>query len=214
MARRIRSIRENLVIADDVRAVGIGGVMGGEETGVTDDRNVLLESAYFLPASIRRTARNLNLPSDASYRFERGVDPGMILRASERATQLIREIAGGEPAGETIIGRNIAGASTRIRSALCALRPTGRASIARRQIKFWKASACKSGRKGRETEWQIPTYRSDLRREADLIEEIVRAYGIDRIPVAIAAGSRRFERGSRATTLDPIAPATRSPRIL
>ncbi len=92
---------ENLVIADDERAVGIGGVMGGEETGVTEStRNVLLEAAYFLPASIRRTARNLNLPSDASYRFERGVDPGMVLRASQRATELIREIAGGQPAKE------------------------------------------------------------------------------------------------------------------
>src|SRR5438067_10427598 len=90
---------ENLVIADEQRAIGIGGVMGGEETGVTEStRNVLLEAAYFLPASIRRTARNLNLPSDASYRFERGVDPGMILRASHRATDLIREIAGGNPA--------------------------------------------------------------------------------------------------------------------
>src|SRR5437016_9239554 len=84
---------ENLVIADEERAIGIGGVMGGEETGVNEStRNVLLEAAYFSPASIRRTARNLNLPSDASYRFERGVDPGMILRASQRATELIREI--------------------------------------------------------------------------------------------------------------------------
>src|SRR5467141_2642666 len=92
---------ENLVIADDERAIGIGGVMGGEETGVTEStRNVLLEAAYFLPASVRRTARTLNLPSDASYRFERGVDPGMILRASQRATELIREIAGGQPAKE------------------------------------------------------------------------------------------------------------------
>ncbi len=75
--------------------------MGGEETGVTDStKNVLLEAAYFLPASIRRTARNLNLPTDASYRFERGVDPEMILRASQRATELIREIAGGTPAKE------------------------------------------------------------------------------------------------------------------
>src|SRR5207248_898934 len=65
---------ENLVIADGERTVGIAGVMGGEESGVTDStKNVLLESAYFLPASIRRTARDLNLPSDASYRFERGV---------------------------------------------------------------------------------------------------------------------------------------------
>src|SRR5438094_7051547 len=84
---------ENLVIADEGCAVGIGGVIGGEETGVTEStRNILLESAYFLPASIRRTARNLNLSSDASYRFERGVDPEMILRASQRATDFIREI--------------------------------------------------------------------------------------------------------------------------
>src|SRR5439155_1058517 len=62
---------DNLVVADQERAVGIGGVMGGEETGVTDStKNILLEAAYFLPASIRRTARNLNLSSDASYRFE------------------------------------------------------------------------------------------------------------------------------------------------
>src|SRR5712691_2965700 len=87
---------DNLVVADRDRAIGIGGVMGGEETGVTDStKNILLEAAYFLPASIRRTARNLNLPSDASYRFERGVDPEMILRASQRATELIQEIAGG-----------------------------------------------------------------------------------------------------------------------
>ncbi len=92
---------DNCVVADQERAVGIGGVMGGEETGVTDStKNILLEAAYFLPASIRRTARDLNLQSDASYRFERGVDPDMILRASLRATELMREIAGGAPAKE------------------------------------------------------------------------------------------------------------------
>src|SRR5438094_2952446 len=92
---------DNCVIADQERAVGIGGVMGGEETGVKDStKNILLEAAYFLPASIRRTARDLNLQSDASYRFERGVDPDMVLRASQRATELIQEIAGGIPAKE------------------------------------------------------------------------------------------------------------------
>src|SRR5205823_1105 len=92
---------DNLVVADQERAVGIAGVMGGEETGVADStKNILLEAAYFLPASVRRTARNLNLPSDASYRFERGVDPEMILRASQRATELIHDIAGGTPAKE------------------------------------------------------------------------------------------------------------------
>src|SRR6202035_858333 len=85
---------KDLVIADQERVIGIGGVMGGEETGVTEStRNVLLEAAYFQPSSVRRTARALSLPSDASYRFERGVDPEMILRASQRATELICEIA-------------------------------------------------------------------------------------------------------------------------
>src|SRR5216110_875919 len=92
---------DNCVVADQERAVGIGGVMGGEETGVTEStKNVLLEAAYFLPASIRRTARELSLPSDASYRFERGVDPEMVLRASQRAAELIQEITGGTPAKE------------------------------------------------------------------------------------------------------------------
>ena len=100
-ARPTRSTPDNLMIADEARAVGIGGVMGGEDTGVTaTTRNVLLESAYFLPSSIRRTARTLNLPSDASYRFERGVDPAMTLRASERATQLIAR-TGGRTTGRT-----------------------------------------------------------------------------------------------------------------
>jgi phenylalanyl-tRNA synthetase beta chain len=99
--------QETCVVADQKRAVGIGGVMGGEETAVSDStKNILLEAAYFLPASIRRTARNLNLPTDASYRFERGVDPEMVLRASQRATELIQEIAGGTPAKEiTVAGK-------------------------------------------------------------------------------------------------------------
>src|SRR5947207_717158 len=91
----------DLVIADDARAIGIAGVMGGEDTGVTEaTTTLLLESAFFDPASVRRTARSLNLPSDASYRFERRVDPGMILPSSNRAAELMREIAGAKPAAE------------------------------------------------------------------------------------------------------------------
>ncbi len=113
---------DNLMIADEARAVAIGGVMGGEDTGVTETtRSVLLESAYFLPSSIRRTARNLNLPSDASYRFERGVDPGMTLRASARAAQLIAELAGGQPAAETAVAGELpaAPANVTLRFARC-----------------------------------------------------------------------------------------------
>ena len=86
----------------------------------------------------------MNLPSDASYRFERGVDPGMILRASERATQLIREIAGGEPAAEIATAGSVAGRSRECSAALsarCDQLVGVTIPIAQRSIEFWKASA-------------------------------------------------------------------------
>ncbi len=175
---------DNCVVADQERAVGIGGVMGGEETGVTEStRNVLLEAAYFLPASVRRTARELNLPSDASYRFERGVDPEMVLRASQRAAELIQEIAGGTPAKEI----NIAGklpanpADVSLRYEKCdrvvglAIKPKTIDEVLTR-FGLKKISAAKI------TKWKIPSYRPDLQRDVDLIEEVVRAYGAERIP--------------------------------
>jgi phenylalanyl-tRNA synthetase beta chain len=175
---------DNCVVADQERAVGIGGVMGGEETGVTEStKNVLLEAAYFLPASIRRTARELNLSSDASYRFERGVDPEMVLRASQRAAELIQEIAGGTPAKEiTIAGKLPANPpDVSLRYEKCdrvvgiAIQPkTVDEALTRFGLK--KISAAKI------TKWKIPSYRRDLQCDVDLIEEVVRAYGAERIP--------------------------------
>ena len=200
---------ENLVIADQERAVGIGGVMGGEDTGVTEStRNVLLEAAYFLPASVRRTARNLNLPSDASYRFERGVDPEMILRASQRATELIREIADGTPAKEISIAGKLPPnpADVSLNYEKCdqvlgvAIKPKTVDKILegfglREKTRLLKAVEFETSRKKRKEEtgsirqrtdspwrtWEIPSYRRDLQRDVDLIEEIVRAYGVDKI---------------------------------
>ena len=184
---------ESLVIADEERAIGIGGVMGGEETGVTEaTRNVLLEAAYFLPASIRRTARNLNLPSDASYRFERGVDPGMVLRASQCATKLIREIANGQPAKEiAAVGKIPANPSdVSLNYRKCdqvlglAIKPKVVDQILER-FGLSKASKGKSparqSRLGDGAIWEIPSYRRDLQRDVDLIEEVVRAHGVDKI---------------------------------
>jgi phenylalanyl-tRNA synthetase beta chain len=189
---------ENLVIADDARAIGIGGVMGGEETGVTEStKNVLLEAAYFLPASIRRTARNLNLPSDASYRFERGVDPGMVLRASQRATELIREIASGKPAKEIGAGGKIPanppdvslsyakcdqvlGLSIKPKTVDELLTRFGLQKISpksRPQTRLLKAVKSKEP----ISVWKIPIYRRDLQRDVDLIEEVARAHGVDKI---------------------------------
>ena len=177
---------ENLVIADEEGAVGIGGVMGGERTGVTEStRNILLESAYFLPASIRRTARNLDLPSDASYRFERGVDPGMILHASQRATDLIREIAQGNPAKEIVAAGKIPAnpSNVSLRYQKCnqvlglAIKPKTIDEILAR----FGLSKSKSKCRDATATWQVPSYRRDLQRDVDLIEEVVRAYGIDKI---------------------------------
>jgi phenylalanyl-tRNA synthetase beta chain len=177
---------ENLVIADDERAVGIAGVMGGEESGVSEStKNVLLESAYFLPASIRRTARDLNLPSDASYRFERGVDPQMILVASRRATELICELAGAKSAAT--IGA--AGALPPDPPDV-SLRYEGLDQLLGIHIEPATADAiltrfglAKSDSASRP-HWKIPSYRRDLQREVDLIEEIIRAHGIEKIPSA------------------------------
>ena len=175
---------DNCVVADEERAVGIGGVMGGEETGVTNStKNILLEAAYFLPASIRRTARNLNLPSDASYRFERGVDPEMVLRASQRATELIREIAGGTPAKEI----NVAGklpanpADVSLTYEKCD-RVIGTAIKPKIVDEILSGFGLRKMSAAKTAKWKIPSYRRYLQRDVDLIEEVVRAYGADKIP--------------------------------
>jgi phenylalanyl-tRNA synthetase beta chain len=178
---------ETLVIADEQCAVGIAGVMGSEETGVTaSTRNVLLESAYFLPASIRRTARALNLPSDASYRFERGVDPEMVLRASHRATELIREITGGKPAREIAADGEVPLKPAHVSLSYSKCDQVLGITIAEKTADeiLERFALRKSGSKNTEAgaTWQIPSYRRDLQRDVDLIEEIVRAYGVQKIP--------------------------------
>jgi phenylalanyl-tRNA synthetase beta chain len=175
----------NCVIADQKRAVGIGGVMGGEETGVTDStENILLEAAYFLPASIRRTARDLNLPSDASYRFERGVDPNMILRASQRAAELMREIAGGTPVKEIHVAGELPAdpADVSLSYEKCS-RVIGVAIDPKTVDEILtRFGLQKTTGTSNHATWKIPSYRRDLQRDVDLIEEVLRAYGIDKIP--------------------------------
>jgi phenylalanyl-tRNA synthetase, beta subunit, non-spirochete bacterial len=188
---------QNLVIADEERAIGIGGVMGGEETAVTDaTKNVLLESAYFLPASVRRTARTLNLPSDASYRFERGVDPQMVLRASNRATELMRGVADGRPQKNVSVAGDLP--SNPLDVSLRYDRCNGilgtqitRDAVDRMLSQFGL-------HKGGEYSWRVPSYRRDLQREEDLIEEVVRAYGIENVA---SANRSRFTPATEADAL-------------
>ena len=178
--------KEMCVVADQERAVGIGGVMGGEETGVTNStKNILLEAAYFLPSSIRKTARELSLPSDASYRFERGVDPEMVLRASARATELIQEIAGGIPAKEIHIAGKLPAnpPDVSLTYEKCD-RVVGLAIKPRTVDEILEGFGLKKTSAAKLMKWKIPSYRRDLQRDVDLIEEVVRAYGVNKIPGA------------------------------
>jgi len=177
---------ENLVIADQERAVGLAGVMGGEETGVSErTKNILLEAAWFLPASIRRTARTLDLPSDASYRFERRVDPGMVLAASNRAAELMREIADANPAAEISTAGKLPSPPPDVTLRYqhvdeligISILPTHADEILQR-FGLRRANSSKE-----ETSWRIPSHRFDLQRDVDLIEEIVRAFGIEKVPL-------------------------------
>jgi phenylalanyl-tRNA synthetase beta chain len=170
----------DLVIADGKSAVAIAGVMGGELSGVTNETvDVLLESALFNPQAVRRTSRRLGLASDSSYRFERGIDPAGVLAASDRAAQLIMEVAGGiaEPGLET------AGHLPET-ARVVALRPGRCAALLGVEVPEERIDAILSGFGLRKEAkgWSIPSFRQDLTREADLIEEISRAFGIENIP--------------------------------
>jgi phenylalanyl-tRNA synthetase beta chain len=176
---------DNCVVVDQEHAVGIGGVMGGEETGVTNStENILLEAAYFLPSSIRLTARNLNLHSDASYRFERGVCPDMILQASHRATELMREIAGGAPAKEIQVAGELPADPSDVSLSYEKCNRVIGVTIEPKTVDeiLTRFGLEKTRSTGKGATWKIPSYRRDLQRDVDLIEEVLRAYGIDKIP--------------------------------
>ena len=182
---------QDLVIADQERVVGIGGVMGGEDTGVTaTTKNVLLEAAYFRPGSVRRTARRLSLPSDASYRFERGVDPAMILPASQRATELISEHRGREiPRPEIATAGELPAPppDVSLRYERCDATHRRAGSKASASIKFSTDSVWRRGTADDvKLRGAFPAFASDLQREADLIEEVVRVFGIERVPVPVS----------------------------
>lgn len=176
----------DLVIADSARPVAIAGVMGGEDTGVTEGTtDVLLESAYFQPSGIRRTSRKLGLSSDSSYRFERGIDPQQVQGASELATQLILEIAGGTAEAVTVGAGAIPvlvkplifdEAKTRKLLGIPDLTQEEMHSIL---TKFGLEIEAVSDR---QFCWRIPSYRLDLHRSVDLAEEIARVVGLDRVP--------------------------------
>jgi phenylalanyl-tRNA synthetase beta chain len=170
----------SLVIADDNGPVALAGVMGGESSGVTESTtDILLESAFFDPTRIRRASRALGLFSDSSYRFERGVDPEGVIPASARAVELILQLAGGtasetlQVAGEIPPRQTVPLRRDRVRQVLGL-------EISDSDI---DSSLTRVGLKNLgDSQWEIPGYRREITREADLIEEIARVIGIEKIP--------------------------------
>jgi phenylalanyl-tRNA synthetase beta chain len=178
---------DDLVIADKACAVAIAGVMGGAATSVTEQTtNILLESAYFAPSQVRRTSRRLFLSSDSSYRFERGVDPQGVLEASALATKLILEIAGGKADEEALAaGKPPVLVKDIVFDELRAKALIGIPDLDRYEMHKVLSSLGLQllGAKGRDSsKWQIPSHRLDLQRSIDLVEEVARVVGLDRVP--------------------------------
>jgi len=181
--RELRS--EDLMICDADKPVAIAGVMGGENSEVyPDTKDILIESAYFNPSSIRKTSKLLGLSTDSSYRFERGTDPENTVWAAKRAAQLIAEFSGGKIAkGEIDIYPNpvektnlelrfkrvdrILGITVKPKEVVSILSKLG-FGILNETDKVVKV--------------EVPTYRPDVEREIDLIEEVARIYGYEKIP--------------------------------
>ena len=175
-----------MMICDGKREVAIAGVMGGENSEVTAaTKNILIESAYFNPVSIRRTSKKLQLSTDSSYRFERGTDPSNTVYAAQRAAQLIASLAGGEIAKGAIDEY-----PTKVRQKEITLRLNRMNKLLGYEVPksevmriFQKLGINLLKDMGESLEVIIPSYRPDIEREVDLIEEVARIVGYEKIPV-------------------------------
>jgi phenylalanyl-tRNA synthetase beta chain len=181
-----------VLIADEQNPLAVAGVMGGFDSRVTDaTRNVFLESAHFVPAAIMGRARKLGLHTDASHRFERGVDPELPRRALERATELLLSIAGGK-AGPVLVAEHLADLPPPVAVTLRRARLTrvlgvevADAEVAR----IFTALGMQVESTGEGWRITAPSSRFDIEREEDLIEEVARIFGYDNIPTHTPTGA-------------------------
>ena len=184
---------DTLTICDGVKPVAIAGIMGGLNSEVKEDtETILLESAYFDPSSIRKSSKWLGMSTDAAFRFGRGVDPEGVVNASARAAQLIAEISGGTVCKGCIDGypqkvekaKDIPLRIKRVNDILGTDMNAGEVGNILKSLNM-------AVRGDNDGHYRVtpPSYRVDIEREIDLIEEVARLYGYDRIPVTLPPGS-------------------------
>ena len=198
--------REDLLIADPKRALAIAGVMGGEDSEVgAETTGVIIESAHFARASVALTARRHGLRTEASARFERGSDPEIVPVAAARAARLMVELAGGEGAEESadsypapVERRRVSLRTARTGAVL------GAGLSSEVQTDYLEGLGMRVTKNGEILEVEVPTFRPDVAIEEDLIEEVGRIAGFERLPATLPPGrtggldrSQRFERWLR-----------------
>jgi phenylalanyl-tRNA synthetase beta chain len=172
-----------LCITDDSGPIGLAGIMGGETTKAeTTTKNLFLESAFFFPDAIAGRARRYNFSSDASHRFERGVDFANNVDGIERATQLILEICGGEPGPTADLVKRLPKRRPVTMRVARAQKIIGMPIAEREMASIFKRLGFVQKNKGKAFVVTPPSYRFDLQIEEDLIEEVARVHGFERIP--------------------------------
>ena len=184
-----------LVIADESQPLVVAGIMGGANAEVdSSTTDIVIEAAYFLPQSIRWTSKQLGLSSDSAYRFERGVDPHSTLEAAYRLVDLVLETAGGSVVGPAFkVGgdrpwqREIVVGAEYVRSKL-GFQVSDEEIRASLEALNLSTSGEKNNGHGVEWNVRVPSYRSDLDRPIDLVEEVLRIYGTERVPPALCTG--------------------------
>lgn len=176
-----------VVIADANGPESLAGIMGGEHSGCTEDTtHVFIEAALWDPVNIARTGRALGINSDARYRFERGVDPAFTLPSVELATQMIIEICGGE-ASELVQAGSVPDVARSYTLRTDRVATLGGLSLpAERQSEILQALGFTVTRDGEKLKAAVPSWRSDILGEADLVEEILRIHGYDHVPATPA----------------------------
>ena len=191
---------EILMICDGIKPVAIAGVMGGLNSEIKENtRRVLLESAYFNPAGNRRTSKKLGLETEAAYRFGRGIDYGGCLSAANRATQLIQELAGGRVVEGVVDVYPVWIKPDPIYLSVKKIHQVLGTEVSAKQVRNYLEDLELEVREEDEDTLLVtpPSFRGDLEREIDLIEEVARLDGYEKIPITIPKGPPSSEERSK-----------------